>query len=132
MQYYVSLGSPVYLCFMDASKAFDKVNHRHLFDKLLNCGVPVYVVRMLYWHTYQDFIVRWNNTLSPSFKVSNRVRQEGILSPRLVSVYIADLSKALSKANIGCQLYSVCTNHLFYADDSVPFSSISCGFKPAS
>ena len=120
VQYYVSLGSPVYLCFMDASKAFDKVNHWHLFDKLLNCGVPVYVVRMLlYWHTYQDFIVRWNNTLSPSFKVSNVVRQGGILSPRLFSVYIDDLSKALSKANIGCHLYSVCTNHLFYADDSV-------------
>ena len=105
---------------MDASKAFDKVNHWHLFDKLLNCGVPVYVVRMLlYWHTYQDFIVRWNNTLSPSFKVSNGVRQGGVLSPRLFSVYIDDLSKALSKANIGCHLYSVCTNHLFYADDSV-------------
>ena len=84
-----------------ASKAFDKVNHWHLFDKLLNCGVPVYVVRMLlYWHTYQDFIVRWNNTLSPSFKVSNGVRQGGILSPRLFSIYIDDLSKALSKANI--------------------------------
>ena len=37
----------------------------------------------------------------------------------MFSVYIDDLSKALSKANIGCHLYSVCTNHLFYADDSV-------------
>ena len=42
-----------------------------------------------------------------------------ILSPRLFSVYIDDLSKTLSKSNIGCHLYSVCTNHLFYADDSV-------------
>ena len=32
VQYYVSLGSPIYLCFMDASKAFDKVNHWHLLD----------------------------------------------------------------------------------------------------
>ena len=91
---------------MDARKAFDKVNHWHLFDKLLNRGVPVHVVRMLlYWHTYQDFLVRWNNTLSPSFKVSNGVRQGVILSPRLFSVYIDDLSKALSKVNIGCHLY---------------------------
>ena len=51
--------------------------------------------------------------------MSNGVRQGGILSPRLFSVYIDDLSKALSKANIGCHLDSVCTNHLFYADDSV-------------
>ena len=67
---------------------------------------------LLHWHTYQAFIVSWNNTLSPSFKVSSGVRQGGILSPRLFSV-------AISKANIGCHLYSVCTNHLFYADDSV-------------
>ena len=99
VQYYVSLGSPIYLCFMDDSKAFDKVNHWHLFNKLLNRGVPVYVVRMLlHWYTYQDFIVRWNNTLSASFKVSNGVRQGGILSPKLFSVYIDDLSKILSKS----------------------------------
>ena len=80
---YVSLGSQISLCFMDASKAFDKVNHWHLFDKLLNCGVPVYVVRMLlHGHIYQDFIVRWNNTLFPSFKVSNGVRPQAVLFGR--------------------------------------------------
>ena len=105
---------------MDASKAFDKVNHWHLFDKLLNRGVPVYLVRiLLYWHSYQDFIVKWNNTLSDSFKVSNGVRQGGILSPRLFSVYVDDLSKNLSISNVGCHFNSVCVNHLFYADDSV-------------
>ena len=117
VQYYVSLGSPIYLCFMDASKDFDKVNHWHLFNKLLNRGVPVYVVRMLlHCHTYQDFIVRWNNTLSASFKVSNGVRQGGILSPKLFSVYIDDLSKIL-------------TNHLFYADDSVLLATSPMALK---
>ena len=130
VQHYVSLGSPIYLCFMDASKAFNKVNHWHLFDKLLIRGVPVYVMRMLlHWHTYQDFIVRWNNTLSASFKVSNGVRQGGILSTKLFSVYIDDLSKILSKSNIDCHLYSVCTNHLFYADDSVLLAASAMALK---
>ena len=39
--------SPSCSSFMDASKDFDTVNLWHLFDKLLNRGVPVYIVRML-------------------------------------------------------------------------------------
>ena len=31
--YSVSLGSPVYICFIDASKAFDRINHNILFKK---------------------------------------------------------------------------------------------------
>ena len=46
-----------------------------------------------------------------------RFRQGGILS--LFSVYIDDLNKILSRSNIRCHFYSVCTNHLFNADDSV-------------
>ena len=39
---------------MDASKAFDRMNHYVLFDKLLKRGVPLYVVRILiFWYTSQ-------------------------------------------------------------------------------
>ena len=33
--YYVELGNPMYICFLDVSNAFDKVNHWILFSKLL-------------------------------------------------------------------------------------------------
>ena len=79
---------------MDASKAFDKVNHWHLFDKLLNRGVPVYVVRMLlYWHTYQDFIVRWNNTLSHRYIL--------ILTQTIKNTFLAKFSPTQLLASSG-------------------------------
>ena len=44
---YQRLGSSVYLCFLDASKAFDRINHDTLFKKLVYRNVPAYIVRLL-------------------------------------------------------------------------------------
>ena len=40
VQYYVSLGSPIYLCFMMQARPLIKVNHWNLLNKLLNRGIP--------------------------------------------------------------------------------------------
>ena len=55
--------------------------------------------------------------MSDYFYVSNGVRQGGILSPKLYSVYVDDLSDYLVKSQIGCQIDNVCVNHVMYADD---------------
>ena len=47
IKYYNYFSSPVYTCFLDASKTFDKVNHWTLFKKLLIRGVSVILVRIL-------------------------------------------------------------------------------------
>ena len=74
---YISQQSSVYLCFLDASKAFDRVNHYVLFDKLIKRGVPRYLVRILiYWYSNQRMFIRWGNIMSESFNVSNGVKQE--------------------------------------------------------
>ena len=86
---YVGNQSSVYLCFLDASKAFDRVNHHTLFNKLIKRGVPGYLVRILvFWYSTQEMTVRWGSTISKCFKVSNGVRQGGILSPYLFNIYI--------------------------------------------
>ena len=60
IQYYVKKSSPVYTCFIDASKAFDRVNHDKLFQKLIDIKVPIYIVRLIVdWYSNQTFVVKW-------------------------------------------------------------------------
>ena len=40
ISYFLRNGSDVYTCLMDMSKAFDTVQHSHLFRKLLEQGMP--------------------------------------------------------------------------------------------
>ena len=120
IQYYQSLSSPVYVAFIDASKAFDKINHYHLMAKLINCEVPVIIVRLLYfWHRMQCFVVRWGDCISSRFTVCNGVRQGGIASPIFFNVFLNQLSMELNDSKIGCSVNAHVINHLFYADDSV-------------
>ena len=108
----------MYSCFLDASKALDRVNHWTLFRKLLNRGVPVVLIRiLLYWYRTQTFCIKWGSTTSDFFYVSNGVRQGGILSPYLFIVYIDELSNMLNSAGIGCHIHNYCTNHVFYVDE---------------
>ncbi len=117
---YHSLSGPVFACMLDSSKAFDRVNHFHLFDKLLARNIPKLIVRLMYmWYRTQTFYVKWDNNVSCGFNVSNGVRQGGILSPILFNVFIEDLSKSLVDLKVGCYMNKKCFNYLNYADDSV-------------
>ena len=120
LDYYTSNGSPIYMCFLDLSKAFDRVNHSMLFKKLLGRHMPAIIVRILQtWYRTQTFVIKWNDCISSDFSVSNGVRQGGILSPMLFNVFIDDLSVILRHALYGCYINGECFNHIVYADDTV-------------
>ena len=115
---------------MDASKAFDRINHHLLFTKLRDRGIPGYILRILvYWYENQKMSVRWGNLISSPFSVSNGVRQGGILSPYLFNVYMDDLSTRLNNLKIGCSLGEFFINHLMYADDLVLISPSTRGLS---
>ena len=118
IKYYNLYNSPVYSCFLDASKAYDRVNHWALFKKLLKRSISVIIVRILmFWYSKQEICIKWGNETSTCFTITNGVRQGGILSPTLFSIYMDDLSFILSESGIGCHIDDLCINHVFYADD---------------
>ena len=99
--------------FLDAPKAFDRVKHFILFQKLIDRGVPGYIIRLLiYWYSNQTMCIRWSGKLSEYFCVTNGVRQGGILSPYLFNVYMDDLTIALNKCNTECVLGTTIISHL--------------------
>ena len=123
-------NSSVLMCFLDASRAFDRVNHNKLFIKMKQRGVPGYIVRVLaYWYSHQTMQVKWGGSISAPFGVSNGVRQGGILSPILFNLYMDDLSAQLRACSTGCMVGDTIVNHLMYADDLVVLSPSSVGLQ---
>ena len=115
---------------MDASKAFDRVCHWSLFDKLRFRNLPVLILRLIiFWYSSQLLYVKWGAFTSNSFHVCKCVRQGGVLSPVLFNVYMDQLSITLSSSNSGCSIGSYFYNHFFYADDLVLLSPSPKGLQ---
>ena len=101
-------------------KAFDLVNHGILFLKLIDCGLPLAVAQFLScWYSSQSMRVCWDKSLSDSFSVFNGVRQGGVLSPILISVYVDGLLQKLADSGVGCHWGHLLEGAVCYADDIV-------------
>ena len=117
---YNNSGSDVHVVLLDASKAFDRVDYIKLFNKLLDRGMcPLTVRLLLTMYTKQKLQVKWNNHISHTFDVTNGVRQGGVLSPLLFSVYVDELLEKLKSSGIGCSIDHIFTGALGYADDII-------------
>ena len=130
IKYYNYFNSPVFICFLDASKAFDRVNHWTLFKELPLKGVPTVLVRIIrFWYRSQPMFIQWGKTKSLFFTITNGVRQGCILSPKLFFVYMDDFSKMLNDSGMGCYIDNVCVNHVFYADDLCLMAPCAIAFQ---
>ena len=117
---YIRTNLVLYLfVFLDASKAFDKINYWLLFDKLIKRDVPLlFNVRFVsFWYAHQQVCVQWGKSISGAFSVLNGVKQGGILSPLFFNIYLNDLSIQLKNACVGCNINDNFLNHFIYADD---------------
>ena len=92
VSYFRKNKSNVYDMLLDATKAFDNVNYVKLFYQLIDRGLNPFIIRcLLYMYTHQCLNVSWNNSQSKYFPTTNGVKQGGVLSPILLSVYIDEL-----------------------------------------
>ena len=116
--YYVSNNSDVYICLLDASKAFDRVHYGRMFNLLKIRKIPVLVRRLLLdMYTRQKIQATWNSQVSESFSVQNGVKQGGILSPIIFCIYIDELLIRIRDSGLGCHVGHLSYAGLGYADD---------------
>ena len=118
IKYYRDNGSDVFSCFIDASKAFDKVRHDKLFQLLIDRKVPCTDLRlMLNLYSRQKVRTSWKGHYSESFSTSNGIRQGSIASPLLFCCYMDELLDRLRADGVGCWFLGTYLGAISYADD---------------
>jgi len=123
IQKFQNEGSPVYICMLDASKAFDRVKLTTLFQLLLDRSLcPLFLRLLLSQYSSQKACVQWGDIQSNYFPVKNGVKQGAVLSPTFFNVYIDELLMRLKAANAGCHIGSEFCGAFAYADDVVLLS----------
>ena len=115
---YINHGSRVYVTFLDCSKAFDTISHYGIFLKLMDRGVPVCFLKVIsYWYLNMKSRCRWGDEYSNYFDVLSGVKQGGVLSPRIFTMYVDDIIVRLRCKGIGCHLMDMFLACIMYADD---------------
>ena len=123
-------GSTVYCCFLDLSKAFERVKHDRLIDKLYTRNVPTYLISIIKnIFSGSSVSVLYEGEYSESWNLVRGVRQGGIISAYLFNLYIDDILTSISKTQVGCKLGLSLLSVQAYADDMILMSPTSSGLQ---
>ena len=115
----IEMQKDLYLCFIDYSKAFDKVRHEKLFNILEHLdidGKDLRGIRSLYWD--QSAAVRIGGELSEYKLIKRGVRQGCVMSPDLFNIYSVMILRNLENYP-GVKITRENINNIRYADDTV-------------
>ena len=113
----------VYICFIDYTKAFDRVRHKQMMECLKELDIDsrdIRLIEKLYWE--QEAAVRIDDTLSKFQYIKRGVRQGCVLSPDLFSVYTEKIMRNIQNMP-GIFINGHVINNLRYADDTALIAS---------
>ena len=115
---HIEIKQDMCTCFIDYSKAFDKVHHDQLISCLEKIGIDgkdIRIIANLYWH--QKAAIRIQDELSPFTSIQRGVRQGCVLSPYLFNVYTEFIFRESNELK-GINIHGQNINNLRYADDT--------------
>ena len=122
-QKHVDVNQDLYTCFIDYSKAFDRIHHATLIEcleKIVVDGKDIRIITNLYWH--QKAAIRIENELSPFTSIRRGVRQGCVLSPYLFNIYTEFIFREVEELQ-GISLNGININNLRYVDDTALIAS---------
>ena len=112
---------PLYLCFIDYEKAFDRLKHDKLIEFLQKIGLDERDVQLIYdayWN--QETKMRIDDRETGWIPVKKGVRQGCVLSPLMYNLYSEMIMKEVFEdREEGVKINGRRINNLRYADDTV-------------
>ena len=123
INYFNTKKSTVNLGVIDLKKAFDKCNSFGILCILQKKAVNICVINILEnWFAKNSTVVKWNSVTSDRVPLLSGVKQGGVLSPILFTLFVDSLLEILEQSNLGCYVNYNCYNSYMYADDLILLS----------
>ena len=73
----------------------------------------------MYVYMEQSAVVKWGNSVSEPFSLSNGTRQGSVISPTLWCLYCEDLIADIRHLGLGCRINDIFVGITIYADDVI-------------
>jgi hypothetical protein len=112
---------------LDAEKAFDKLNHEILFNKLYHNGIKG-DMWVLLRNMYREMItqVKWDNHLSENIYVNQGIQQGAKLSTSLYKCYNYAILDSVTEGGLGSHLGTISVATPTCADDILILANSEC------
>jgi len=124
VQYFNDRSSNVYIASLDASKAFDRLNHYKLFATLYKKNLSLIFINIIInWYQKLSVVVKWQGAYSLPLTVHSGTKQGSIISSIIFNMYVDCMISNLKSSKYGCHLCQKYIGCIMYADDLLLLSA---------